>query len=231
MVVAGGRGGAVPLPSPATAEHRELKSDFLLVTLPDSSDLVPFRDVFEVDRTEVRDREQRLTKLFLKSTTTAVEQAKAIAEESSRYNIGNLKRTINNPVLPLSFLQRSNQPRFKFTLDKPDPSVGPNTWILEYREHTHPTLVRGAFDRDLTSHGHVWIDVQTGHVARIELVLEDPAVTAQIVTSFQKDDRFAIDVPADMREKYTLGSTQVSGQAKYGRFRRFDVKTEETINK
>src|SRR5437762_3218454 len=38
--------------------HRELKSDFLLVKVPNGLDWVPFRDVFEVDGVPVRDREQ-----------------------------------------------------------------------------------------------------------------------------------------------------------------------------
>ena len=57
------------------SRHRALKSDFLLVRLQDSPDWVPFRDVFEVDGVAVRDREQRLEKLFLKSSAGAIEQA------------------------------------------------------------------------------------------------------------------------------------------------------------
>jgi hypothetical protein len=134
-------------------------------------------------------------------------------------------------VLALAFLQRSSQGSFKFALDKPDPSVGPSVWIVEYREQGRPTLIRGAFDRDLPAHGRFWIDEPTGRVLRTELMLEEPAVTARVVTSFRYDDRFDIDVPAQMREDYTLGNTQVSGVAKYGRFRRFDVKTEQNLKR
>src|SRR5258707_406963 len=37
--------------------RRELKSDFLLVKLADADEWLPFRDVFEVDKRAVRDRE------------------------------------------------------------------------------------------------------------------------------------------------------------------------------
>src|SRR5205809_293662 len=48
------------------AQHRELKSDFLLVkTSGGLVDWTPFRDVFEVDRRPVRDRDERLSRLFL----------------------------------------------------------------------------------------------------------------------------------------------------------------------
>src|SRR5687768_10228291 len=45
-----GRRGYVP-------RHRTLKSDFLLVSFSSDQELVPFRDVFEVDAQLVRDRE------------------------------------------------------------------------------------------------------------------------------------------------------------------------------
>src|SRR6267378_2814370 len=57
-----GRGGvATPFPSEMLrARHRNLRSDFLLVKSPETSALVPFRDVLEVDGVVVRDREARL---------------------------------------------------------------------------------------------------------------------------------------------------------------------------
>ena len=43
-----------------------------------------------------------------------MEQAKRIAAESSRYNVGVLRRTINVPVMSLVFLEPDVQPRFRF---------------------------------------------------------------------------------------------------------------------
>lgn len=45
--------------------HRELKSDLLLVRAEDTGGYVEFRDVVEVDGRAVRDRQERLTDLFL----------------------------------------------------------------------------------------------------------------------------------------------------------------------
>ena len=67
-----------------------LVSDFLLVQVPGEGWL-PFRDVFERDGKQVRDREERLAALFLKgSSRSAFEQARAIMDEGARYNIGNV---------------------------------------------------------------------------------------------------------------------------------------------
>ena len=64
---------------------------------------VVFRDVIAADGKPVRDRSDRLRKLFLDNPKTAVELARAVARESERFNIG-LQRTGNSPLLPLFFL-------------------------------------------------------------------------------------------------------------------------------
>ena len=46
----------------------------------------------------------------------AMAQAEHIREEGARYNLGNMRSTLGNPVLALGVLQRSYQPRFRFSL-------------------------------------------------------------------------------------------------------------------
>jgi len=121
LPVMGGRGGSPLNSAPrGTSKHRELKADFLIVR--SSHEMwSPFRDVFEVDHIPVRDREERLAKLFLGNKVASNdENARAIAEESARYNLGAVQRTINNPVFALMFLQPDVRTRFKFTPGKAD---------------------------------------------------------------------------------------------------------------
>src|SRR5258706_15288015 len=94
--------------------HRELKSDLLLVRPIGSNRWMQFRDVFEVDGQPVRDRSERLMKLFVSPSSATANQAELIAEESSRYNIGNLQRTLNVPLLALAILDPAQQQRFVF---------------------------------------------------------------------------------------------------------------------
>jgi hypothetical protein len=213
-------------------QRRELKSDFLLVLPPDSPLWIPFRDVFEVDGRPVRDRQERLTKLLLQPTKSALDRANQIAQEGARYNIeASMKRTINNPLLALAFIQADNQPRFRFSLDRRDPAEGVNVWIIEFREEARPTAIKGAFDKDMPVKGRYWIDGGDGSVIRSEVVVEDPSVGARITTDFQWDDRFKIDVPVRMSEIYRLiNGRVVTGTATYGRFRRFGVSTDEKID-
>ena len=228
---------SVPLQSaallgrPNTAiRNRMLKSDFLLVSVSSAEDWVPFRDVFEVDSQPIRDREQRLTRLFLNPSDDSLEQASRIQEESARYNLGNMRRTINNPVLGIVVLEANFQERFKYSLGKMDPKVGPGVWTIEYQEEARPSIVRGRSDLDLFAHGRIWVEAETGRIMKTELLLEQPSLRARITTSFRFDDRFGIAVPYEMQEEYKFDNgNRVTAIATYDRFRRFDVSTDETV--
>ena len=230
-----GRGAAPSLQASAAdtvrARHRDLRSDFLLAKSPDTEALVPFRDVLEVDGLPVRDREARLAKLFLGAPRDAIAQATQIGDEGARYNLGNMRSTIGNPVLGLGVLQKGYQSRFRFSLGKEDKSVGPGVWIVEFKEVGAPAMIRGEAGRDLFSHGRVWIDAMNGRVMKTELLVEQPAVRAVVRTAFRVDEHSGIAVPTEMREQYTFGSgSKVTMLATYGRFRRFDVSATEELS-
>jgi hypothetical protein len=229
-----GRGGASALSSQprGTAKHRELRADFLIVKA--SGDMwSPFRDVFEVDRIPVRDREERLAKLFLNKTDRADsndENARAIAEESARYNLGAVQRTINNPVFALLFLQPDIRSHFKFTPGKPDRKAGDDVRIVEYVEELRPTVITGGAGRDMPAFGRFWIENATGRVVKAEVRVEVSDVKANLTTTFRTDERLGIDVPVEFREDYDLRDGRVSGVASYSRFRRFQVNSSEELS-
>jgi hypothetical protein len=221
---------------PATRQFRELRSDLLLVQTGTGSGWLQFRDVFEVDRKPIRDRDERLYKLFVGASTDATTQAEAIQAESSRYNIGPIMRTINMPVLALLFFNQGNQPHFAFEKGKPGSvkrfagmAAEADIWLIEYRENEKGTVVRGANDKDIPSHGRVWIDSATGRLLRTELVSEDTEVRAMIDVSYRMEVGLELLVPAEMRETYELRRTQsrIDGRAEYSRFRQFTVTTTE----
>jgi formylglycine-generating enzyme required for sulfatase activity len=225
-----GRGAPSSAPDTSRARHRDLKSDFLLVKSPATPDLVPFRDVLEVDGRPVRDRDERLAKLFINPSTDAMAHAERVRDEGARYNLGNMRSTIGNPMLALGILQLTYQPRFHFALGKEDKSVGAGVWIVEYKEEAPPAMIRGEAGGDLFSHGRLWVERATGRVMKTELQVEQPTVRAIVTTTFRYDDRFGIAVPMEMRERYTIGTgNRVNMVATYGRFRRFSVSAEEDV--
>ena len=158
-------------------------------------------------------------------------QAERIREEGARYNLGNMRSTLGNPVLALGVLQQSYQPRFRFTVGKEDKSLGPGVAMVEYKEVQSPAMIRGEAGRDLPAHGRLWIDAATGRVLKTELQVEQPAVRATITTTFQAEEKSGIAVPAEMREQYIFANgNRVNTVATYGRFRRFDVNANEDIH-
>jgi hypothetical protein len=204
-----------------------LVSDFLLVQVPGEGWL-PFRDVFERDGKQVRDREERLAKLFLGGSRNAIDQARAIMNEGARYNIGNIERNINTPTLPLPFLTLLKK-RFTFKLVKrEDDDPGE---VIEFKETGRPTFITTAGNRDLPVNGRFWVDARDGTVLRTELHAVDTSVEAHITVNYELDAGTGLRVPARMDERYRRGRdpNEVRGVATYSRFRRFQVSTSEEI--
>ena len=219
-------------------QFRELRSDVLMVK-PAAGEgaWLQFRDVFEVDRKPIRDRDERLYKLFVEAASTeARARAETIQAESARYNIGPIMRTINMPILALLFLERKVQPIITFQRKDAgnvkrfaELAAERDVWLIEYKETQDGTLVRGAGNRDIPSHGRLWIDSATGRILRTELVSEDLSVRAVIDVSYRSEAGLDLLVPNEMRENYILRRTEsrIDGRAEYSRFRRFTVTTTE----
>jgi hypothetical protein len=229
-------GGSRPTFAPT---HRELKSDLLLVKPAGVDRWLQFRDVFEVDGKPVHDRSERLIELFIKPSSSSASQAERILRESARYNIGNLLRTVNAPVLALMILDPANQSRFSFKRSthedlllgrghaKPPESV----WVVEYREVEKQTMIRTSLGRDLPARGRFWIDPATGQVAASELIAEDVLINGTIDVEYQLEPSVGLLVPIEMRERYNIrrDDSRVDGVATYGRFRQFQVQVDEKL--
>jgi len=230
----------------ASTIRRELRSDFLLVWPAGADRYVEFRDVFEVDGKPVRDRQERLTALFFNGSSSAASpRIQQIIDESARYNIGTIQRNVNTPTLPLLFLSPDNQPRFRFkrvtdhapviTHSPRDTSanftIATDVWVVEYEETQRKTLIRTTAGKDIPARGRFWIEPATGRVLMSELTADSSAVRATIDVSYQSEPLLGFLVPIEMRERYEgrRDSTLIEGNATYGNFRQFQVRTEERI--
>jgi hypothetical protein len=222
---------------------RILRSDVVFVRSPGAP--LPWtllRDAYEVDGAKVRDREARLEKILLQPSTDAVARAKALADESTRFNVGRGVRNFNVPTLVLAFFHPSVQPRFAFTRGK-DTSIDGRTFAeIAFREVASPTLIRRPSPGgDVRATGRAWIDPHDGTVARTELTLETAEAGAFTSTSLETDYRalpaLALWVPVEMRERWEVrltgargksgGVEFVDGVATYRGFRKAVVETED----
>lgn len=233
---------AMPLPTFHVIGNEErrvtLLSDYLLVRPDGSERYFGFRDVFEANGSRVRDREERLARLFLDGATSLDRRVRAIVSESARYNVGDVHRTMNTPTLPLLFLRRVYRGRFDFdrisdrmpSLGVAEPDTSDDIWVIAYTETHSATVIRRRDGTRLPARGRYWIEPETGRVLVTEIVIEDPDVDALITVRYDVPAELDHLVPVEMRERYQnhLTHSRVEGTATYSRFRRFRVVVEES---
>jgi hypothetical protein len=207
---------------------RTMRADFLFVRLPGDQLWTAFRDVFDVDGKPVRDRDERVMKLLTAPPNDSRRRIREILEESARHNLINIG-TISNPLLVVAFLQEFYQPRFRFNLAGMEKDLGPHIRVVQFQEIKGPTLIRGDANQDILSRGLVWIDEETGRLAKTELRIGGTAAPITVTTLFTFDETLGMDVPSEMREWYPDRVGELRSTATYGRFRRFQVSTSEQL--
>jgi len=212
------------------AQVRVLRSDLLLTKAGDAG-WVAYRDVYEVDGKEVRDRSDRLMNLFLKPTDDSNTQVKRIIEESTRLNLGWVSRNINVPTMVLEFGKPLQQYRSDFkrggTIE-----VAAGVWAreIQFQERRLPRLIQtpdGAAAR-----GRFWIDDATGRVMQTELRIGTGATTATIQVSYADQPKIKLWLPVLMNERYaTPRQPLITGRAIYRNFRQFATTSSFIVKK
>ncbi len=215
-------------PDGRVRKTRELTSDFLLVKTGASPWPAVFRDVIASDGKPVRDRSDRLRKLFLEQPKTAVDLARAIAKESERLNIG-LRRSGNSPLLPLIFLTPRIAPGVRYAI------AGSRLTFEEFRSPS--VLSRRSPDgrHDMMAKGWFEMDPDTGSVLAAEFTWSDTpdhhSLTVRV--RYQKDLKLNLSVPVAASERYWKpgkpADDTLEVESAYSGFRRFDVTIGEQI--
>jgi hypothetical protein len=227
-------------------ETRALRSDVLLTQPPGGRRYLMFRDVFEVDGRQVRDRDERLQRLFLSPSAVTSTQVYRIIEESARYNIGNVQRTVNTPTLALVFLDPQFQGHFRFErsadrVAETDRAVGgggtprftvpDDLWVIAYEETARDTLMSGGAGLALPASGRFWVEPDSGRVVMTEMYLRNRAVDALVDVRYDMAPAVGVFVPVAMRERYRdlRRDSVIEGSAEYSRVRRFQVSSSEEV--
>jgi hypothetical protein len=188
--------------------------------------------VFEVNGNRVRDREDRLRRLFLEKPESAMDEAQRIAFESSRYNLGSTERTVNTPTVGLFFLLPEHRARLRLERRGEDTIEGVRVWEIRFEEVEGPTvIVEARSGRHLPSRGTLWIDPQTGRVVKTYLRCVARTYAQELTVTYRPSDTLGIWAPAEMKEFFSAGggAYSIAGVAKYSKFRRFQVTTDETV--
>jgi len=221
----------------ARTATQDLRSDLLLVRPEGVDAWVSFRDVFEVNGKPIRDRDDRLRRLFLDPSAEAQAQLAAIKDESARYNIGQVERNINVPLYALKFLEAVNLSRSRFSLSGTKDVGGVAATRIAFQEVARPTLVTLNRSGDIAAAGSFLIDPASGAVvgSTMQFLFPFDGARLEFVVRYERDADLGLWVPAEMTERYSLrGATAdrawaVDSRATYAKFRRFQVKAETTI--
>src|SRR5688572_5931391 len=204
-----------------TDPDRRVTSDFLLVRYPGSErDLLTYRDVIRVNGSDLANRPERLTELFLKPMTSVRGRVMEITLAAA----GHVPPVLN-PMFVLAFLQPDFQSRFELTAQDAGSEWPRGVRVVAFEETARPTLLRAGplGDLDVPSRGRAWIEEGTGRILQTELQVGSGRSATTVVTRFKLDQRLQIMVPELMRTQ------DPAGVATYSNFRRFSVATNTEI--
>ena len=221
-------------------QTRQLRSEVALVRTK-GDDWRLFRDVLSVDGVRLRDREERLTKLFADPGRNAASEALRITEESARYNIGAMERTLNVPTLALIFLREDRQAGSTFTIASRRSQGGREVADLRFEEKRSSRII---YTRDRAgASGRAWVDTANGTIHGTELRILTEGTLAHISVTYKHDEKLGMLVPDVMTETYRTGARRadtgirsfdqigaslglvLEGNAIYSSCRRFSVTT------
>ncbi|MEO8520972.1 MAG: VWA domain-containing protein [Acidobacteriota bacterium] len=208
---------------------RTLVAEIAVVKTADATGWMGFRDVTAVDGKPVRDRQDRLEALF-RGDAPDLSEARRIAAESARFNIGLVRRNFNEPTAPLFFFLPINQQRFAFSRQGRKTVGGVETWEIDFEEKASPTMVRTTDGADVPTHGTVWVAADSGAVVRTRLVIRGYLGSSSVSTmevTYANDPKLGVWLPARMTERHE-GAWQrrqidITGTATYGDFKRFET--------
>jgi hypothetical protein len=196
-------------------ERRRLKSDFLLVAYPgNTTRVITFRDVLDVDGKPVGGKDERMTRLFMQPFDDALRRAREIQIDGSRRSLG--ETVLADPLAVLVVLQRFYQKEFRITVGGRATQLGPDVREL--------TVVRVTAPGPRGFRARAWVAETSGEVVKTELSYQ-----RLTTTTFRWDPGFRIHIPAEMNDEHTVRSGTVLGTATYGNFRRFQVRTETAV--
>jgi hypothetical protein len=213
------------------AKHRVLLSDFAIVKVEGIRGWMGFRDVVEVDGTKIENRAERLLQSLM-SSSGSLDEARRIASESARYNIGSVLRTFNVPTTALFFFKTDSLDRFKFTAGRK--KVG-EPWEIPFRETARPFLIHTPEGRGLPTEGSVWIDPADGTIVRTRIKVSDVRTraagsshaSADVEVTYQRVAALDMWLPATMTESYdgSDGTSwdRITGRAEYSDYRQFQT--------
>ena len=194
---------------------RRLQSDIVLVGIGNGV-VIGHRDTFAVDATKIRERDERMLKLFRTPTPAAgQEPAKAMEDESAHHYLSPNLRTIDAPGLAFEFLREANQPHSEFGIESVKSMDGAQVAIVKFTER--PTSRILPTPEGSKTSGKFWIDVATGAVRQTELTVDHREFFRfHIATKFANDAAVGAWVPVDVLQDVDIRTPTKNAHSNMG---------------
>lgn len=202
---------------------RTTRADFFLTYVPIDTTFIAVRDVRNVDGTIVDDPNNIRV---LMERAPMWRTVSIIAEKNSRFNIGNITRTFNEPTLALLTLTKKHRDRFKFDRAAVSNDGAPRV-TLRFKESDRPTLVAGTNGAPAFSAGEMVIDAASGRIEQTSFRFVLGTITAGIETVYAEDAKLKLWVPSVMRETYAQSAKgfeqTINCVSTYSNYRKFET--------
>lgn len=213
---------------PRRPQMRQLESEVFFVTLDNTGGSMTVRRVLRVDGRHVPDTAGRVEAALTAPPGESRRALATLANESARYNLGDLTRNFSDPTLALLFAGDDYRRRFRFADDGAQAITGMATTRVTFRERDRPTVIRDGRGGDYPASGTLWI-ADDGRIWRTELQLEKDETSATLDVRYRADDRLEMLVPESLSESYAYrrnrrsSLVRISGTARYSNYRRFET--------
>jgi len=211
--------------STGSVEVRRSSSDFLIVRA--GNRWVGLRDVNTVDGLAIEKDKTSFETLLSNAAGGSTGLFDRMRAESSKYNLGEVRRDVNLPTFALQVLRKEEVKRFSFQKEGIERIGDIQAWRVRFREAKGKTLIRSSSGEELRSSGTLWIEPGSGRVLQTDFLIENrfvkPAIKSKMTVTFVPDTNVGLFVPNVMVERYETSNQVIDCRAEYSDFRAFHV--------
>ena len=202
-----------------THQERSIESETLFAWFVNERRWLTIRNVLTVDSRAVPDSRGRLNRIVEDVANGAGPAGALIGrlrDESVRYNLGRIRRSFNDPMLSMQFLDPRNQSNFTFTVEGAEIIDGISTWRLGFVETSAATAIV-LEGQPTPSSGAMWI-TPSGIVVRTRMTIGATTgqLSAAITVTYAPDATVGAWVPERMEEQYSQSSIDADREAASG---------------
>lgn len=213
--------------------QRSFISDYLFVSLPSNPDLtVEFRDVVSIDGKAAPRKNQGLLELFRQKSSDALEEARRVAKESTKHNLGK-ERWSNMVNFCQTFLLPPFQRVIDFELAASENSEESDDVVLQFRELTEQTAIRAVTPygrKPIYSQGRIWLSKPDSKVLKVDFTFKREDELNPIAGRYLSEYKLGVDdllLPSRFEEYfYDVKDPErvlFKSVATYSNFRHFSV--------